>query len=180
MVDAETLTDQFAKITIGNAAIRYASGDLRRYGADTLSKVEHRRILHAFLRLQLYIEIRKLYGVRRSSKRKLRGLFSLWTTWEFDEVRSLVEWIKIERPSLPKHYAKRIRKLFALVDAHFYNDMALVEPTRVMKTGDLWDIHPDVMLSTLNAYTENTSSPEVTHSGLASLPQGMSGGMNTI
>ncbi|CAN9209362.1 unnamed protein product [Alternaria alternata] len=108
LVDAETLTDQFAKITIGNAAVRYASGDLRRYGADTLSKVEHHRILRAFLRLQLYIEIRKLYG----------------TTWEFDEVRSLVEWIKIERSSLPKHYAKSIRKLFALVDAHFYKDMA--------------------------------------------------------
>ncbi|CAN9243513.1 unnamed protein product [Alternaria alternata] len=77
LVDAETLTDQFAKITIGNAAVRYASGDLRRYGADTLSKVEHHRILRAFLRLQLYIEIRKLYGVRKSLKRKLRGLFSL-------------------------------------------------------------------------------------------------------
>jgi hypothetical protein len=124
LVDAETLTDQFAKITIGNAAVRYASGDHCRYGADTLSKVEYRRILRAFLRLQLYIEIRKLYGVRRSLKRKLRGLFSLWTTWEFDEVRSLVEWIKIERSSLPKHYARSIRKLFALVDAHFYNDMA--------------------------------------------------------
>ncbi|KAF7670739.1 hypothetical protein GT037_011190 [Alternaria burnsii] len=124
LVDAETLTDQFAKITIGNAAVRYVSGDLRRYGADTLSKVEHHRILRAFLRLQLYIEIRKLYGVKKSLKRKLRGLFSLWTTWEFDEVRSLVEWIKIERSSLPKHYARSIRKLFALVDAHFYNDMA--------------------------------------------------------
>ena len=124
LVDAETLTDQFAKITIGNAAVRYVSGDLRRYGADTLSKVEHHRILRAFLRLQLYIEIRKLYGVKKSLKRKLRGLFFLWTTWEFDEVRSLVEWIKIERSSLPKHYARSIRKLFALVDAHFYNDMA--------------------------------------------------------
>lgn len=55
-----------------------------------------------------------------------------------------------------------------------------VEPTRVMKTGDLCDIHPDVMLSTLNAYTENTSSPEVTHLDLASLPQDMGGGMNAI
>ncbi|CAN9266914.1 unnamed protein product [Alternaria alternata] len=120
----ETLTDQLAKITIGNAAARYSHEKHPRYGADTLSKVEHHRILRAFLRLQLYIEIRKLYGARRSLKRKLRGLFSLWTTWEFDEVRSLVEWIKIERSSLPKHYAKSIRKLFALVDAHFYNDMA--------------------------------------------------------
>jgi hypothetical protein len=68
-----------------------------------LSKVERHRILRAFLRLQLDIEIRKLYGTRRSLKRKLRGLFSLWTTWELDEVRSLVEWIKIERSSLPKH-----------------------------------------------------------------------------
>ncbi|RYN29229.1 hypothetical protein AA0112_g7391 [Alternaria arborescens] len=124
LIDAETLTDQFAKITIGNAAARYSHEKHPRYGADTLSKVEHHRILRAFLRLQLYIEIRKLYGARRSLKRKLRGLFSLWTTWEFDEVRSLVEWIKIERSSLPKHYAKSIRKLFALVDAHFYNDMA--------------------------------------------------------
>ena len=49
-----------------------------------------------------------------------------------------------------------------------------------MKTGDLWDMHPDVMLSTLNAYTENTSPLEVTHSGLASLPQDMGGGMNAI
>ncbi|CAN9254723.1 unnamed protein product [Alternaria alternata] len=124
LIDAETLTDQLAKITIGNAAARYSHEKHPRYGADTLSKVEHHRILRAFLRLQLYIEIRKLYGARRSLKRKLRGLFSLWTTWEFDEVRSLVEWIKIERSSLPKHYAKSIRKLFALVDAHFYNDMA--------------------------------------------------------
>lgn len=124
LIDAETLTDQFAKITIGNAAARYSREKYPRYGADTLSKVEHHRILRTFLRLQLYIEIRKLYGARRSLKRKLRGLFSLWTTWELDEVRSHVEWIKIERSSLPKHYAKSIRKLFALVDAHFYNDMA--------------------------------------------------------
>jgi hypothetical protein len=124
LVDAETLTDQFAKITIGNTAARYSHEKHPRYGADTLSKVEHHRILRAFLRLQLDIEIRKLYGTRRSLKRKLRGLFSLRTTWELEEVRSLVEWIKIERSSLPKHYAKSIRKLFALVDAHFYNDMA--------------------------------------------------------
>ncbi|KAB2108446.1 hypothetical protein AG0111_0g2525 [Alternaria gaisen] len=124
LIDAEILTDQFAKITIGNAAAWYSYENHPRYGADTLSKVEHHRILRAFLRLQLYIETRKMYGVRKSLKRKLRGLFSLWTTWEFDEVRSLVEWIKIERRSLPKHYAESIHNLFALVDAHFYNDMA--------------------------------------------------------
>jgi hypothetical protein len=55
-----------------------------------------------------------------------------------------------------------------------------VEPTRVIKTGDLWDIHPDVMLSTLNAYTENTSSLEVTHSGLGSLLHNMGGGITAI
>jgi hypothetical protein len=55
-----------------------------------------------------------------------------------------------------------------------------VEPTRVIKTGDLWDIHTDVMLSTLNACTENTSWPEVTHSGVGSLPHDMGGGMNAI
>jgi hypothetical protein len=103
LIDAETLTDQFAKITIGNTAARYSHEKHPRYGADMLSKVERHRILRAFLRLQLDIEIRKLYGTRRSLKRKLRGLFSLWTTWELDEVRSLVEWIKIERSSLPKH-----------------------------------------------------------------------------
>jgi hypothetical protein len=77
LIDAETLTDQFAKITIGNAAARYSYENHPRYGADTLSKVEYHRILRAFLRLQLYIEIRKLYGARRSLKRKPRGLFSL-------------------------------------------------------------------------------------------------------
>jgi hypothetical protein len=124
LIDAETLTDQFAKITIGNAAAQYHFGQQPRYGADTLSRIEHHRILRAFLRLQLYIEIRKLYGVRKSIKRKLRGLFSLWTTWEFDEVGSLVEWIKIERSSLPKRYSTSIHALFAVVDAHFYDDMA--------------------------------------------------------
>jgi hypothetical protein len=127
-------------MTIGNAAARsmigYRMGELPSFGTDTLSKVEHHRILHAFFRLQLYTKIRKLYGARKSFKRKLRSLFSLWTTWEFDEVRSLAEWIKIERPSLPKHRAKSIRALFALVDIYFHNDMAPYVRIRPAPTRD--------------------------------------------
>lgn len=63
-------------------------------------------------------------GQEKASSANFEAFFSLWTTWEFDEVRSLAEWIKIERPSLPKHYAKSICALFALVDIYFHNDMA--------------------------------------------------------
>jgi hypothetical protein len=55
-----------------------------------------------------------------------------------------------------------------------------VEPTRVIETGNRWGLQADVMLSTLNAYIENTSSPEVTHSGVGSLLHNMGGGMNAI
>ncbi|KAE8850912.1 hypothetical protein PTNB85_01328 [Pyrenophora teres f. teres] len=123
--DADILTDQFAKMTIGNALMTGCNIPVQpRYGTDTLSEVEHHRIFRAFLRLQLYTEIRKLYGERKGLKRKFRSLFSSWTTWEFDEVRSLAEWIKLEYPNLPQHYATSIRALFASVDAHFHNDMA--------------------------------------------------------
>ncbi|KAG9191390.1 hypothetical protein G6011_09478 [Alternaria panax] len=123
LLDADILTDQFAKMTIGNAVARHEPGHTYRFGTDTLSKVEYFRVPRAFLRLQLYAEIRRLYGAKKGFKRKIRSLFSLWTTWEFDEVRSLVEWITVERPSLPKHYAKSIRILFASISANFHNDM---------------------------------------------------------
>ena len=110
-------------MAIGNAVARYTTLEQPRYGVDTLSEVEHHRIFRAFLRLQLYSEIRKLYGVRKGSKRKLGSLFSSWITWEFDEVRGLAEWIKLEYPSLPQHYAASIHALFASVDANFYNDV---------------------------------------------------------
>ena len=123
LIDADILTDQFVHIALGNAVARWASSDQSRYGTDTLSDVEHHRVLRAFFRLQLYVVIRKLYGIGKGFKRKIRSLFSMWTTWEFDEVRSLAEWIKIERPFLPRDYDASIRKLFACVDRHFYNDM---------------------------------------------------------
>ncbi|KAI4636783.1 hypothetical protein J4E93_010908 [Alternaria ventricosa] len=123
LIDADSLTDQFVYLALGNAVARWASYDDSDYGTETLSNVEHHRVLRAFFRLQLYAVIRKLYGKGKGFKRKIRSLFSMWTTWEFDEVRSLAEWIKIERPFLPRNYDASIRKLFACVDKHFYNDM---------------------------------------------------------
>lgn len=93
LVDADILTDQFTKIALGNAVARWRTVSQPRFGTDTLSDIEHHRVLRAVLRLQLYAEMRKLYGARKSFTRKLRSLFSMWTTWEFDEVRSVAEWI---------------------------------------------------------------------------------------
>ncbi|KAI0583278.1 hypothetical protein TUN199_09369 [Pyrenophora tritici-repentis] len=119
----DILTDQFTKMTIGNAVARYQPPPQPRFGTNTLCKVEHHRIFRAFLRLQLYTEIRKLYGARKGFERNLRSLISSWKTWEFDEVRSVAEWIKLEHPNLPQHYPPSIRTLFASVNVNFYNDM---------------------------------------------------------
>ncbi|KAF1844395.1 uncharacterized protein K460DRAFT_317928 [Cucurbitaria berberidis CBS 394.84] len=122
--DANTIIEQYAKIILGNAvAGRFAYEQHPRYGTDTLSEIEHHRILRAFFRLQLYRRIRELYGTGRNFKRRIRALFSLWTAWEFDEVRSVAEWIILEYPNLPEHYAEGIQNLFATVYTYFGLDM---------------------------------------------------------
>jgi hypothetical protein len=130
LCDADILTNDFAMVTRCDAKSRNPYVPLPRYGTITLSPVEHHRILRAFLRLQLYTEIRNLYGAIESFKRKLRSLFSLWTTWEFDELRSLAEWMKIARPCVPREHPKSIHTLFGSVNEHFHNDMAPYVKTR--------------------------------------------------
>lgn len=129
--DADFIIEQYAKMTLGNAVLRkHAFGQIPRYGTHTLSEIEHHRVQRAFFRLQLYTQMRELYGAGRNFKRKLRALFSLWTPWEFDEVRSVAEWIVLEYPDLPKRYTTGIRNLFATVDAYFRSDMAPYVRTR--------------------------------------------------
>lgn len=93
-------------------------------GHETLSEVEHHRILRAILRLQLYSQILVQYGASRKLKRRIRLLISSWTTWEFDEVRSVAEWMILEHVNLPGHYASGIQLLFEIVTSHFERSMA--------------------------------------------------------
>ena len=123
--DADFIIEQYVKMVLGNAVIEICYLEQQPwYGTDTLSEIEHHRILRAFFRLQLYTRIRELYGGGRNFKRRLRALFSLWTSWEFDEVRSVAEWMILEYPNLPKGYAESIRNIFATVDTHYRLDMA--------------------------------------------------------
>jgi hypothetical protein len=45
--------------------------------------------MRAIHRLRLYVQIGKRYQTAERRHRKVGTLFSLWTMWEFDEVRSV-------------------------------------------------------------------------------------------
>lgn len=87
------------------------------------SKVEHHGILRAILRLQIYQQIRLLCGPSRKLKRRIRALFSQWTSWEFAEVRSVAEWTLLEHKKLPRHYADGIQTILKSVARHFEKDL---------------------------------------------------------
>lgn len=122
--DADTILTQFSKITRTNSVVcKFPSGEQPYCGIKILSKVEHHRILRAILRLQTYEQIRKSYGTWRKRKRRIRALFSRWTPWGFDEVRSVAEWIILEHKILLSHYADGIQSLFKTVASRFEKDI---------------------------------------------------------
>lgn len=120
--DADTVLVQFAKMTRRNAIawkFRHRDDELPDCGVESLSKVEHHRILRGILRLQLYEQIRLLYGPSRKLKPRIRALFSQWTCLEFDKARSVAEWMILEHKNLPRHYADGIQSLSKIVALHF-------------------------------------------------------------
>jgi hypothetical protein len=75
--NADTILAQFAKMIRGNSmAWKFRYQEQPYCGFETLSKVEHHRVLRVILRLQLYEKIRALYGASRKRKRRVRALFS--------------------------------------------------------------------------------------------------------
>jgi hypothetical protein len=92
------------------------------------STTDYYRIIRAILRLQLYVHIGKRYQTTERRHRKVRALFSLLTTWEFDEVRSVATGIILafREPYKNAEYLhqQHVCDFFRYLYARFEDDIA--------------------------------------------------------
>jgi hypothetical protein len=104
--------------------------------------------MRAIHRLQLYVQINTSYLESRKRHHKIKALFSLWTTWEFDEVRSLATGIVLayRDPSeiASEIYQQHVCDFFHYVYAHLETDMA---PFVRFLLGAVHDTHKRKMFS---------------------------------
>jgi len=91
---AASLTVHFATEAIRATYNFHHSTNTNALGPDNVPKYTLYHIFRAVLRLLLYAKLNELYS--KSPARMASAFFSQMKPWEFEEIRSIVEWLKYE------------------------------------------------------------------------------------
>ncbi|KAF1962107.1 hypothetical protein CC80DRAFT_499537 [Byssothecium circinans] len=97
-------------------------------GLDLPTTIEKHRIQRAIYRLHLYVAVCNLPKSKRKRNRQKRVklLFTRGTSWEFDEIRSIAEWIISRFPRKNQMRCEHAydRQFFEHIHMHFEQDTA--------------------------------------------------------
>jgi hypothetical protein len=160
--DAQIIARIYVRLILAQAFHRRSNPGLaskkhQPTGISRASLTDGYRNMRAIHRLQLYVHIGKRYQTTERRHRKIRALFSLWTTCEFDEVRSVAARIILafrEPTMIAEHlFQQHVCEFFHYIYTWFEGD---VGPEQVRS--DLGDRPHDVAVGAGTGQSEGSQT----------------------